>query len=249
MGLVPTAYLADAPLYASAPALTEEDSAARRLFASIAEICESAADILSARSYRVVKRWIDVVFSVSAIAALFPVLVFIGLAVWLEDGGPALFAQDRIGRGGRRFRIYKFRSMVRDAESAYEELRGLSDDGNDVRFKMRKDPRLTWVGRLLRRFSLDELPQLWNVLRGEMSMVGPRPPLPCEVQRYDARAKQRLRVKPGLTCTWQVSGRADIPFEQQVELDLDYIKSHSTALDIWLIARTVPAIVSGRGAY
>ena len=249
MGLVPTAYLADAPLYASPPAVAEEESAPRRLLASIAEACESVVRILSARSYRVVKRWIDVVLAASAIAALLPVLVLIGLAVRIEDGGPALFVQDRVGRGGKRFRIYKFRSMMRDAERAYEELRGRSDDGNDVRFKMRRDPRLTWVGRFLRRFSLDELPQLWNVLRGEMSMVGPRPPLPCEVVRYDARAKQRLRVKPGLTCTWQVSGRADSPVEPQVDLDLDYIRSHSTALDIWLIARTLPAIVSGRGAY
>ncbi len=176
-------------------------------------------------------------------------MVLIGLAIRAEGRGPVLFSQERVGRGGRRFRIYKFRSMIVDAETNYVELRGRSDDGGDVRFKMRSDPRLTLVGRVLRRFSLDELPQFWNVLRGEMSMVGPRPPLPCEVLKYDAGARRRLRVKPGLTCIWQVSGRADLPFDRQVELDLDYIRQQSVVLDLWLMARTVPAVLSGRGAY
>lgn len=202
-----------------------------------------------ARAYRTAKRSLDVLLSVACIAICWPLAAAIVLAIRFEDGGPALFTQTRVGRDGRRFSILKFRTMVADAESRREKLLGHSDDGNDVRFKMRRDPRLTMVGRFLRRFSLDEFPQVMNVLRGEMTFVGPRPPLPSEVEKYTQHDEERLCVKPGLTCIWQVSGRADVPFEQQVEMDLDYIARRSTLLDIWLLCRTVPAVITGKGAY
>ncbi len=194
------------------------------------------------------KRLIDVVATGLGLVALAPVFLAIALAIKLEDGGPVLFSQTRIGKDGKPFRMFKFRSMVMDAEKRRAALASQSDR-DSVCFKMRRDPRITRVGSLLRRTSLDELPQLFNVFGGTMSLVGPRPALPQEVTAYSSRAFKRLSAKPGITCTWQVSGRAEIPFERQVEMDIDYVERPSLLRDFVLLARTLPAVLSARGAY
>lgn len=199
--------------------------------------------------YPKAKRALDLVVTSLALVTISPIWLLIALAIRIEDRGPIFFRQIRIGRGGRRFVMLKFRSMHTDAERRLSQLELRSDDGNDIRFKMRRDPRITRVGRVLRRCSLDELPQLLNVFWGDMSLVGPRPPIPAEVAKYTARDWGRLEVDPGLTCIWQVSGRAEIPFPQQVELDLQYVCDRSLGKDLGLLARTLPAVLSGRGAY
>ncbi len=175
--------------------------------------------------------------------------LLIACLIKFYDWGPVFFAQQRVGRNGKTFAFYKFRTMVPNAD----RLKHLLEDQNrfrgDVTFKLQNDPRVTPFGRLLRKTSLDELPQLWNVLCGQMSIVGPRPPVPREVARYSPLEKRRLAVTPGLTCLWQVSGRSDLPFERQVELDLYYISHRSLWMDIVLIVRTIPAICLMRGAY
>ena len=179
---------------------------------------------------------------------LLPLLSIIALAIRLTSSGPALYRQTRIGVGGREFQMIKFRSMVADADVQRTRLLELSE-GNGVLFKMRKDPRVTRVGAVLRRFSLDELPQLFNVIRGDMSLVGPRPPLPEEVAAYSDDAIRRLRVKPGVTGLWQVSGRSDLNWEESLRLDLRYADNWSMALDLSILWRTVRAVVKGEGAY
>jgi lipopolysaccharide/colanic/teichoic acid biosynthesis glycosyltransferase len=171
------------------------------------------------------------------------------VAICLSSPGPALFRQTRIGADGRPFQMVKFRSMVVDAEERLKELRQESDDGNGVLFKMRRDPRVTPVGSLLRRFSVDELPQLWNVVRGDMSLVGPRPPLPQEVARYSDDATRRLRVRPGMTGLWQVSGRSDLSWEESLRLDLRYVDNWSLTLDVTILWRTFRAVLGRSGAY
>jgi lipopolysaccharide/colanic/teichoic acid biosynthesis glycosyltransferase len=183
-----------------------------------------------------------------ALLVLLPLFVAIAIAVRVDSPGPILFRQVRVGRNGREFVIFKFRTMREDAEDVLRTILHLNEhDG--VLFKIRNDPRVSDVGRWLRRFSLDELPQLWNVVRGEMALVGPRPPLPREVAEYDRRTRRRLDVKPGLTGIWQVSGRSDLPWEEAIRLDLDYVERRSVALDLTILARTVGAVLSGRGAY
>lgn len=194
------------------------------------------------------KRTLDLAIAGGALIALAPLLAATALAIRLDSPGPVLFRQIRIGRGGRPFRIFKFRSMHLDAEARRAALLARSDR-EGICFKARHDPRITRAGRLLRRFSIDELPQILNVLRGEMSIVGPRPALPEEVAQYPARALGRLAVKPGLTGLWQVSGRAEIGFERMVDMDLAYARSRSLLLDVLLIVLTFRAVVSGRGAY
>ena len=159
------------------------------------------------------------------------------------------FSQQRVGLRGRPFRLWKFRSMYRDAEGRRAALAANNEMAGGVLFKMRDDPRITRVGRLIRRLSIDELPQLWNVLRGDMALVGPRPALPGEVAEYSLEARGRLAVRPGITCIWQVSGRSGIPFEGQVAMDLDYIHRATLATDLQLLLKTVPAVISGDGAY
>ena len=178
-----------------------------------------------------------------------PVLVGIALMVKRDSSGPALFMQNRVGEGGRTFRMIKFRTMAVDAEARLAELAPGADAGNATLFKMRTDPRVTRVGAVLRRFSLDELPQLFNVLRGEMSLVGPRPPLPSEVDTYESDAVRRLRVRPGMTGLWQVSGRSDLSWGDSVRLDLWYVDNWSLALDAQILFRTAQAVLAGRGAY
>lgn len=188
------------------------------------------------------------VLSLVSLCLLSPFLLLIAGLIKLEDGGPILFWQWRMGFGGSTFRFYKFRSMCVDAERRLGALRAGEQD-HSPHFKMRGDPRVTATGRWLRRFSLDEIPQLWNVVRGDLSLVGPRPALPEEVARYGPHQRRRLEVPPGVTCIWQVSGRSLIPFEDQVELDLAYIRRRSLLLDAQILLRTVPAVLSGRGAY
>ena len=195
------------------------------------------------------KRALDVFASGAAILALSPVLALTALAIRLESPGPVIFRQQRIGRDGQPFTMFKFRSMFMDAEARKAALLTSNEMEGGVIFKMREDPRVTRVGRLIRRTSIDELPQLFNVLLGDMSLVGPRPPLPLEVAQYTLKDRGRLGAAPGITCIWQVSGRSEIPFPQQVEMDLEYIHRQSLAEDVRLLLRTVPALVRGRGAY
>lgn len=195
------------------------------------------------------KRLLDIVVATLMLILLFPLFLFVALAIKFTDWGPVLFWQDRVGKHGKLFRFPKFRSMVINAEALKDSLLEQNQHGNGVTFKMKRDPRITWIGRFIRRGSIDELPQLWCVLKGEMSLVGPRPPVVREVAHYTLADRRRLDVIPGLTCFWQVQGRSEIPFPQQVELDVDYIESQNLALDIKLLVKTVPAVISGRGAY
>ncbi len=194
------------------------------------------------------KRTLDVSVAGSLILGLWPLLLLIAAAVRLSSPGPVLFVQTRIGLGGEPFRMLKFRSMYADAERRRAEVAALSDR-EGLCLKVRKDPRITPVGRVLRRLSLDELPQILNVLAGDMSLVGPRPALPEEVAAYPAHAHRRLAVLPGITGLWQVSGRADIGFDGMIDLDLDYAQRASLALDLSILVRTVGAVAGGRGAY
>lgn len=197
---------------------------------------------------RAFKSVFDIVGATLMISLLSPLLVLLAILIKLDSRGPVFFRQVRVGRHGREFVIYKFRTMYLDAEARLAELRHLNDyDG--VLFKMRNDPRVTPVGRWLRRFSLDELPQLFNVCRGQMSLVGPRPPLPEEVLAYPDDARRRLVVKPGMTGLWQVSGRSDLPWEEAVRLDLRYVENWSIPLDIVILFRTLTAVSRGSGAY
>lgn len=194
-----------------------------------------------------IKHQFDRAMAGFALMVFSPVFLAVALAIKLEDGGPVFFRQTRIGAFGKPFAMWKFRSMVVDAEARLTQIAGQSErQGN---FKMKRDPRVTRVGALLRRLSLDELPQLINIVRGEMSVVGPRPALPREVVHYDETTRKRLAGLPGLTCTWQVSGRADIPFDQQVELDVNYLKKRTLLGDLTLIVKTIPAVITARGAY
>jgi len=200
-------------------------------------------------SLLVAKRILDVICSLIAIILLMPLFLFIALLIVLEDSWPVLYVQQRVGINGRIFNFYKFRSMRRGADRLKEELIERNESADGVIFKMKKDPRITQVGRILRRFSLDETPQFFNVLAGDLSLVGPRPPLPAEVAQYTLADRRRLHVKPGLTCLWQIGGRSEIPFEQQVRLDLEYIHSRSIWQDLRIMLKTVPAVLFGRGAY
>ncbi|NTU93329.1 MAG: sugar transferase [Chlorobiaceae bacterium] len=197
----------------------------------------------------ILKRLLDITVSISAIIALSPLFILTAIAIWIENPGPLLFVQARVGRNGRHFKFYKFRSMVVNAEQIKKELEAQNESAAGVIFKMKKDPRITRVGSVIRKFSIDELPQLFNVLIGDMSLVGPRPPIPSEVAQYTLEQRKRLHVIPGITCLWQVSGRSDIPFTDQVRLDLQYIQSSSFLNDIRLLFKTIPAVLSGKGAY
>lgn len=201
---------------------------------------------LQVRGYT--KRLMDLVVAVAAIMLLAPLFVLLALAVKLTSAGPIFFKQVRIGERGKPFEMWKFRSMQQDAESLLQGLADQNESGGQLLFKMKRDPRITPAGRWMRRFSLDELPQLLNVLTGTMSLVGPRPALPSEVDQYQASNLRRLQSKPGLTCGWQVSGRSELSFEEQMSLDLDYLSKQSLSQDISLLARTFPAVISGRGA-
>lgn len=194
-----------------------------------------------------IKRALDVALSLTLAVLSLPVMLGIALLIKITQGGGVLYAQTRCGLNGRLFTLYKFRTMVEGAEEIQRELLHLNEMDGPV-FKLKQDPRVTRLGRFLRRFSLDELPQFWNVLRGDMSLVGPRPPIPDEVRRYQRWQRRRLSMKPGLTCLWQISGRNQLDFDRWIRLDLEYIDSWSPWLDMKILLKTVPAVLSGRGA-
>ncbi|MGV3775053.1 MAG: sugar transferase [Verrucomicrobiales bacterium] len=194
------------------------------------------------------KRCFDVLASGLALVMLSPLFALLAILIKLEDGGPIFFAQRRVGKWGREFKMYKFRSMCVDAERKLQELLRENQHSNGVTFKIKHDPRITRIGRYLRKFSLDELPQFYNVFIGDMSLVGPRPPVPREVALYTPADRRRLQVTPGLTCFWQIGGRADIDFPEQVQLDVQYIESQSFWLDLKILVKTIPAVLLGRGA-
>ena len=195
------------------------------------------------------KRLMDIVFSALGMMLLSPVFLAIAVAVNASSPGPVFFRQMRVGRYGRNFKFYKFRSMRQDAEAQKVALLAQNESADGVIFKMKNDPRITKVGRFLRRTSLDELPQLWNVFIGDMSLVGPRPPVPSEVQEYTLEDRKLLDVIPGITCLWQIQGRSEIPFNEQVRLDKEYILAPSVWKDIVILLKTIPAIIGGKGAY
>ncbi len=197
---------------------------------------------------RRVKRVTDILLALVAIVLHAPILAVIAVAIFLDSPGPVIFRQRRLGQHGRPFMMFKFRSMVDGAEARLEEVLDLNEASGPV-FKIREDPRVTRVGRLLRRLSLDEMPQFFNVLHGDMSLVGPRPPLPEEVARYTPRQRRRLAVRPGMTCIWQISGRSEVSFDEWVEMDLAYIENWSLLLDMQILLRTIPAVLSRRGAF
>lgn len=197
----------------------------------------------------VLKRGFDILISFTLLLLLIPLFLLIALVVWIEDGGPVFFAQTRVGQFGHHFKMYKVRSMCRDAEQRLKELLARNQQSEGVTFKIKDDPRITRVGRWLRKLSFDELPQLYNVLIGDMSLVGPRPPVPREVAMYSPEHRRRLAIKPGITCFWQISGRSEIDFSGQVKLDVNYIESQSFWLDLKILVQTLPAVFSGKGAY
>jgi exopolysaccharide biosynthesis polyprenyl glycosylphosphotransferase len=196
----------------------------------------------------VVKRLLDIFMASLGLIATAPMWLVILVAIKLDSRGPAIFVQERVGKHGRRFRFYKFRSMYVDAERRLSELQAQNEVDGPV-FKIRKDPRVSRAGAFLRRTSLDELPQLINVLKGDMSMVGPRPPLPREVDQYRPSDSIRLSVKPGLTCLWQIRGRSTLSFDTWMEYDREYVRDLSIWLDASILVRTVWAVLSCRGAY
>lgn len=201
----------------------------------------------SNETHLALKRLVDVAASTALLVMMAPLVVLAAIAIRFNSPGSIFFQQERIGLNGRIFTLYKFRTMIEDAHKRRIEVEHLNEMTGPV-FKMKSDPRVTPVGRFLRRFSLDEIPQLWNVLRGDMSLVGPRPPIPEEVSLYKRWQRRRLSMKPGLTCLWQVSGRNTVDFDRWMELDLQYIDNWSPGLDLKILLRTIPAVISGRGA-
>ena len=198
--------------------------------------------------YRVGKRLIDVAFALCGLVLLLPLLPVVVLLVRLDSPGPVLFAQRRVGLRGKQFTCYKFRSMIAGAEALKSTLADLNEASGPA-FKIRDDPRITRVGAFLRRSSLDEVPQLLNVLRGDMSIVGPRPQIPTEVELYEPWHRRRLEVKPGITCLWQIAGRSHIGFDEWMRLDLEYLRRRSLQLDLWIVLHTLPAVIARKGAY
>lgn len=204
---------------------------------------------MAQRGNLLVKRAFDISVALTVMLLLSPLFFTVILAIRLDSPGPVLFNQQRVGRNGKVFKMWKFRSMYIDAEARKAALMKENQMKHGVLFKMKDDPRVTSVGKFIRKFSIDELPQFQNVLFGDMSLVGPRPALPYEVAQYTPYQRQRLEVMPGITCIWQVSGRSEIEFPQQVELDIEYISTRSFWKDISLLFKTVPAVLSARGAY
>ncbi len=199
-------------------------------------------------AYAAAKRGFDIVVATTILVAASPIMAIAALLVPLTSPGPIIFQQVRVGRGGRYFTCYKFRSMCIDAEEQKQALQHLNEANGPV-FKIKHDPRFTPIGAFIRKFSIDELPQLINVLKGDMSIVGPRPPVPAEVENYGDHERRRLAVLPGLTCLWQISGRSNIPFERWVELDIEYIERMSFFNDVKIVAKTIPAVLTGAGAH
>ncbi len=215
--------------------------------AFISEV-KAGHDLPEGPAYRVLKRLVDLLGALGGLLLLLPLLPLIVIMIKLESSGPVLFMQVRVGRRGQLFRCYKFRSMSADAEDRKQDLAHLNE-ATGAAFKIKEDPRITRVGRFLRRSSLDEFPQLWNILKGEMSVVGPRPQIPAEVAEYTSRHALRLLAKPGLTCLWQVSGRSQLDFEDWMQLDQEYVRNRSLKFEIGILLRTLPAVIERKGAY
>lgn len=214
----------------------------------MAEIANCAVQAESRLFYHSCKRIMDIICSAAALAVLSPIFLAVAIVIKLEDKGPVIFTQNRTGKNGKVFRMYKFRSMYVDAEKRRSELLARNEADGPL-FKIADDPRVTRVGRFIRRTSIDELPQLVNILKGEMSIVGPRPLVTYEQNQCTDYQAQRLLVKPGLTCIWQVSGRSDTSFDELIEMDLEYIRNQSLLLDIKLILKTVVVVFTHKGAY
>ena len=204
---------------------------------------------ITIRTSKAFKRTMDILLSLLAITLGSPVFILTALIVKITSPGPIIFSQVRVGMYGRHFKFYKFRSMYIDAEARKAELLKHNESSDGVIFKMKHDPRITPFGRFIRKFSIDELPQLFNVLLGDMSLVGPRPPLPSEVKTYTLEERKRLNITPGITCIWQVSGRSELPFSKQIALDKEYIASQSAWKDFLILLKTIPAILTGKGAW
>jgi lipopolysaccharide/colanic/teichoic acid biosynthesis glycosyltransferase len=204
---------------------------------------------VSERTYEFCKRVLDIVITLPIVLLLAPFLLAIGIATKCYDGGPMFFRQIRVGRFGEPFMCYKIRTMVPNADAMKAKLADLNQHADGVTFKAPRDPRITPLGALLRKSSIDELPQLINVLQGQMSLVGPRPAVPGEVIKYEGRDFQRLLVKPGITCIWQVSGRGDVDFAGQVAMDVQYVRQRNLWFDLFLMLKTIPAVLTMRGAY
>jgi len=200
------------------------------------------------RGYRLEKRLLDIALSSAALVCLMPMMLLIGILIVMDSPGPIVHRQGRVGYQGKLFRMYKFRSMREDAEEMLPDLLKDNEAAGPL-FKIRRDPRMTRVGKIIRRLSLDELPQFFNVVGGSMSLVGPRPPLPNEVEQYEEWQRRRLETVPGLTGLWQVSGRSNTSFYDMVRLDLQYIDNWSLALDLKILLKTVPCVLRGHGAY
>ncbi|HZL73585.1 MAG TPA: sugar transferase [Planctomycetota bacterium] len=229
------------PLFAELSSRVETTHIADRPFLTLSSVPPSEFQLA-------LKRMIDLAASLALIVALSPVILATGLLVAFTSAGGALFRQQRVGMNGRRFTLYKFRTMVAGAERQRPGMEAMNElDG--PAFKMRGDPRVTWIGRILRKTSLDELPQLWNVLKGDMSLVGPRPLPEYEVEKFQPWHRRRMSMRPGITCLWQIGGRNELRFDEWMKLDLKYIDQWSLWLDFSILARTLPAVVRGRGAY
>ena len=198
--------------------------------------------------YHFFKRVFDFFASLVGLILLSPLLLYIAFRIHKEDRGPVFYSQTRVGKDGKEFEMYKFRSMIVDADKKLAELKSQNEVEGPM-FKMKEDPRITKIGKFIRKHSFDELPQLLNVLKGDMSLVGPRPGLPREVEEYSLTDRKRLDVTPGITCLWQVKGRSDIPFHQQVQLDNEYIQSQGFWSDMKILLMTIPAVITGKGAY
>lgn len=197
----------------------------------------------------IIKRTIDIAAAAMALLVISPLLLIVAILIKVNDGGPVLFWQVRVGKWGREFAFPKFRSMVIHAEQLKAAIASQSHHSDSITFKMKRDPRVTWIGRIIRKLSIDELPQLWSVLKGDMTLVGPRPAIVSEVAQYSLADRRRLNVKPGLTSLWAIQGRGDIPFARQVELDVAYIESQSLWHDLQILVKTIPAVLLGKGAY
>ncbi len=197
---------------------------------------------------RFAKRTMDLLIGTLGCILSIPLWIIISLAIKLDSKGPVLFRQDRSGQGGRVFKMLKFRSMVIGAEEQLQQMEHLNEEKTGLIIRLRDDPRVTGIGRILRKFSLDEVPQFLNVVRGDMSLIGPRPPSPDEYARYNRRQKRRLEVKPGLTGLWQVSGRKDTDFDYMVKKDIEYIEQQSLRFDLQILLKTIPVVLTGKGA-
>jgi len=208
----------------------------------------AAVEVIEPFAYVVTKRAFDLIVGGVIVLLLVPVIPLVAIMIRFDSVGPVFYRQDRVGKGGRPFKFYKFRSMRADSERLRADLESRNELAGPV-FKMKNDPRVTAVGQFLRRSSLDEIPQIFNVLKGDMSIVGPRPALPGEVARYEAWHRRRLDVKPGITCVWQVAGRNQVAFDEWMRLDLEYMRRRSLRADVGIFLRTIPAVIARRGAY